>query len=301
LRKVHDALRRVAPRPLSILITGETGTGKELLAREIHRLSERRGPLVAINTATLPETLIESELFGYERGAFTGAQASRAGLIETADQGTLFLDEIGELPLALQSKLLRVLEERSVRRVGATAERPVDLRVIAATHQDLHALVADKRFRQDLLFRIEGAEVHVPSLRERAAEIAELAHALVAEIEPGRPPAIDPAALRVLEHHAWPGNVRELKHVLERALAFAGGEPIALEHLPPSLGKAAPQAPSKPPAAADVRASVRDFERERITEALQKAGGNRTKAAQILGLPRRTLVYKLSKMRIPEE
>ncbi len=300
LARVHAELRRIAPRSISVLVTGETGTGKEVTAREIHRLSGRSGPLVAVNTAALPENLIESELFGHERGAFSGAQTAKVGLIESAHEGTLFLDEIGELSLALQAKLLRVLEDQSVRRVGATAERRVDLRVVAATHQDLEALTRDKRFRQDLLYRLNGATITLPPLRQRRGEIGSLAGQLLAEIAPEKPPRIDAAALAVLESYPWPGNVRELKHVLERAVAFADAGAIGVDQLPASM-LAAPRPAAVDQGAGDVRATVKDFERERILEALRATGGNRTKAAEILGLPRRTLVYKLSKMRLDEE
>ncbi len=299
LAKVHEVARRVAPRSISLLILGETGTGKEVLAREVHRLSLRAGPLVAVNTASLPETLIESELFGHERGAFSGALTAKAGLIETADGGTLFLDEIGELPLPLQAKLLRVLEERTVRRVGATQERRVDLRVIAATHRDLEALVADKRFRADLLFRLNGVTLVLPPLRDRKDDIAPLSqHLLAGLVTAGaQPPALTPDALRVLRAYDWPGNVRELRHVLERALAFCDGPQIEVEHLPDAIQRE-PKETSQ--SEGGVRATVKDFERERILEALQKTGGNRTKAAELLGLPRRTLVYKLSKLKLSD-
>ncbi len=303
---VHAMLRRIAPRNLSVLVHGETGTGKELVARELHRLSGRKGPLVAVNTAALPETLIESELFGYEKGAFSGAQSAKIGLLEASHGGTLFLDEIGELPLALQAKLLRVLEERRVRRLGATAERDVDLRIVAATHRDLEALVREGKFRQDLVYRIEGARIELPPLRERVGELSLLAQALLRELAPNAPLSLSEPAARALAAHAWPGNVRELKHVLERAAAFVDGSAIELEHLPASILRAdvaalpPPVARPQAPATGDVRGSVRDFERERIVAALREAGGNRTRAAELLGLPRRTLVYKISKLRITE-
>ncbi len=301
LRKIHDDLRRIAPRPISVLLRGETGTGKEVLAREIHRLSKRTGPLVAVNTAALPEALIESELFGHERGAFSGAQAAKAGLLETADKGTLFLDEIGELPLPLQAKLLRVLEEQTVRRVGANSERKVDLRVVSATHQDLEALAREKKFRQDLLFRLNGALIEIPPLRERRGEVESLAAHLLTELSGGGPTTpLAPAALEALNSYSWPGNVRELKQVLSRALAFADQGVIEVAHLPASVTQGAAEKAADR-SAGDMRSSVRDFERERIEAALREAGGNRTRAAEILGLPRRTLVYKLSKMRLSEE
>jgi DNA-binding NtrC family response regulator len=303
---VHGMLRRIAPRNLSVLLHGETGTGKEVVARELHRLSGRKGALVAVNTAALPETLIESELFGYEKGAFSGAQSAKAGLLEASHGGTLFLDEIGELPLPLQAKLLRVLEERRVRRLGATTEKEIDLRVVAATHRDLDALVRDGKFRQDLVYRIEGARIELPPLRQRAGEIPLLAQSLLRELSPGAPLQLSEPAARALEAHAWPGNVRELKHVLERASAFVDGTTIELEHLPASILRGEPAAPAaataavQPTTSGDVRGSVRDFERERIVAALREAGGNRTRAAELLGLPRRTLVYKISKLRITE-
>ncbi|MDI3286048.1 sigma 54-interacting transcriptional regulator [Polyangium sp. 15x6] len=301
LRKIHADLRRIAPRPISVLVTGETGTGKEVVAREIHRLSRRKGPLVAVNTAALPEALIESELFGHERGAFSGALGAKAGLLETADKGTLFLDEIGELPLALQAKLLRVLEEQSVRRVGANVERKVDLRIVAATHQDLEGLVRERRFRQDLLFRLNGALVLLPPLRERRDEIPALARHLLAELTNGSPPLLSASAQSALSGYTFPGNVRELKQMLSRALAFADHGVIEVEHLPQTVKPSSCVEATERHAAADVRASVRDFERDRIVEALAQAGGNRTRAAEILGLPRRTLLYKLSKMRLSQE
>ncbi len=300
LRRLHDDLRRIAPRPISVLITGETGTGKEVVAREIHRLSGRKGPLVAVNMAALPENLIESELFGHERGAFSGALTAKAGLIETADKGTLFLDEIGELSLPLQAKLLRVLEDQSVRRVGATTERKVDLRVVAATHQNLEALEKEKRFRQDLLFRLNGASIAIPPLRQRRGEVAGLARQLLAELASPTPPTLDPSAAVAMDAYAWPGNVRELKHVLERALAFADAGVIMREHLPASFATETVPPPADR-ASGDVRSTVKDFERDRIVEALRAAGGNRTRAAEMLGLPRRTLVYKLSKMKLGDE
>lgn len=307
LRKAHEIIRRIAPRGISVLVNGETGTGKEVVAREIHRLSGRSGPLVAVNAAALPENLIESELFGHERGAFTGAQGQKVGLIESSHGGTLFLDEIGELSLSLQAKLLRVLEDQTVRRVGSNTERKVDLRVVAATHQDLEVLSKEKKFRQDLLYRLNGAVIVMPPLRDRKKEIGALASRLLVELatsENRSPPLIDAAALAAMEAYDWPGNVRELKHVLERALAFVDNTPIAVEHLPERISsRAAPTSkPAEPPSAGgDVRASVRDFERERILQALKDAGGNRTRAAELLGLPRRTLVYKLSKMRLDDE
>ncbi len=304
--RLHAEARRLALSPLSILLVGETGVGKEIFARTIHQASGRSGPLVCINTAALPEQLLESELFGHEKGAFSGAASAKQGLIEAAHGGTLFLDEIGELPLSMQAKLLRVLEEHSVRRVGATVERKIDVRIVAATNCDLEQSVIDRRFRQDLLFRLNGCTLSIPPLRERKAEIGRLAAAFLARATVplgGRALHITPAALALLEQHAWPGNVRELRNVIERAAALAmpAGSPIGAEHLPLSLREPVGRAASlSPPALAsdDVRDSVREFERQRIVQALQQAGGNQTHAAELLGLPRRTFAYKMARLGI---
>ena len=333
--QLHDEARRVAKSNLNVLLVGETGSGKEVFARAIHVASGRTGPLICVNTAALPDQLVESELFGYEKGAFSGAGAAKAGLIEAAAGGTLFLDEIGELAMPMQAKLLRVLEDHSVRRVGATNERKVDVRVIAATNCDLEQSVIEKRFRQDLLFRLNACVLAIPPLRERKGEIRRLAEVFVTRAAASmRQPQLrlTAEALTALERHAWPGNVRELRNVIERAAAICGsnGEPIGVAHLPPALRgattkassaaasassitlTAAPASPSAAPVASpppppssaagvspeDVRDSVRDFERHRIVEALQKCGGNQTQAAELLGLPRRTLAYKMGRLGI---
>ncbi len=320
--RLYEEARHIALSPITVLLYGETGVGKEVFARTIHRASGRSGPLVAINTAALPEQLLESELFGHERGAFSGANTAKAGLIESAQGGTLFLDEIGELPLTMQAKLLRVLEERSVRRVGAMTERKVDIRVIAATNCNLEQLVAEKRFRQDLLFRLNGSMLTIPPLRERREEIPRLAELfLVRATASMRAPQVrlSKEATEMLERHSWPGNVRELRNVIERAVALCApaGEAIMPKHLPaalhsplvaatslprgavgsaPALGSMAPPAGST--SSEDVRDSVRDYERVRILAALDEAGGNQTKAAEMLGLPRRTLAYKMARLGI---
>jgi DNA-binding NtrC family response regulator len=322
--RLHEEARRIALSPITVLLNGETGVGKEVFARTIHRASGRTGPLVAINTAALPEQLLESELFGHERGAFSGANVAKAGLIESAHGGTLFLDEIGELPLTMQAKLLRVLEERTVRRVGATSERKVDVRVIAATNCDLEQCVAEKRFRRDLLFRLNGCTLTIPPLRERREEIARLAEVfLVRAAASMRAPEVrlTKEAIERLERHTWPGNVRELRNVIERAVALCApsGEAIAPKHLPAALqfgaaplaggdggsGMGDPPAGRSPggslPAGGggeDVRDSIRDYERARILAALDEAAGNQTKAAERLGLPRRTLAYKMARLGI---
>ncbi len=320
--RLHEEARRVARSPISILLVGETGVGKEVFARTIHSASGRTGPLIAVNTAALPEQLVESELFGHERGAFSGAATAKTGLIEAANGGTLFLDEIGELALPMQAKLLRVLEERTVRRVGATSERKVDIRVVAATNVDLEEAARQKRFRQDLLFRLNGTTIRIPPLRERAVEIPRLAEVfLVRAATAMRAPQLrlTAEAMALLQRYAWPGNLRELRNVIERAVAIcaATGEPIGPTHLPDAVrgigsgasaydasGAASGAATSAPLAAGaplpldGVRDSVRDFERQRIVAALEQADGNQTKAAELLGLPRRTLAYKMARLGI---
>jgi transcriptional regulator with PAS, ATPase and Fis domain len=325
--QLHEEARRVARSAISVLLVGETGSGKDVFARAIHAASGRAGPFVCVNTAALPDQLVESELFGYEKGAFSGAASAKAGLIEAAHGGTLFLDEIGELAMPMQAKLLRVLEDHSVRRVGATTERKVDVRVVAATNCDLEQCVVDKRFRQDLLFRLNACVLSIPPLRARTGEIRRLAEVFLTRTAAamGQPQLrLTTEALAALERHSWPGNVRELRNVIERAAAlYAGtGEPITIAQLPASVrevGRAGAAAglttrtsplsaprtlppgalmspPPSPPE--DVRDSLRDFERARILDALQRCNGNQTQAAELLGLPRRTLAYKMSRLGI---
>jgi DNA-binding NtrC family response regulator len=313
MRRVYLEADQLAPTMVSVLLIGETGVGKEVLARVLHDRSGRPGRLVSVNTAALPETLVESELFGHERGAFSGAHQAKVGLIEAANGGTLFLDEIGDLPLSVQAKLLRVLEERSVRRVGSTHERKVDVRVVAATHRDLDRAVAEGAFRQDLLFRLNACTLRIPPLRERVDEIASLASALLAEAvrqsKREGPRAIAPEALDALRGYAWPGNVRELRNVVERGAALAkGGELLRTEHLPEGVTSPALRdgpretAGSAPPRSGDVRDEVNEYERVRIVDALAQAGGNQSAAARLLGLPRRTLAYKIARLgiRLPQ-
>ncbi len=301
MTRLYAEARRIAASPIGVLLIGETGAGKEIFARTIHMASGRQGPLVCVNTAALPEQLLESELFGHERGAFSGAAAAKAGLIESAQGGTLFLDEIGELPMTMQAKLLRVLEDHVVRRVGATTERKIDVRVVAATNCDLDQLVQEKRFRQDLLFRLNGCTLKIPPLRERKAEIPRLSEVFLSRAAAmlGAPQLrLSPAATEALERHSWPGNVRELRNVLERAAALAaqGDGSILPEHLPDSVRATRSTAASSP--GDDVREDLRDFERQRIVDALQKTNGNQTQAAELLGLPRRTLAYKMNRLGI---
>jgi DNA-binding NtrC family response regulator/tetratricopeptide (TPR) repeat protein len=285
-RKVLEGARKVARTKLPVLIFGETGTGKELLAREVHRLSGRPGPFVPVNVAALAGSLIESELFGHVRGAFTGADRDRRGLVEEASGGTLFLDEIGDLALPLQAKLLRVLQEGEVRRVGDVKTRPVDLRVVSATHRDLKAMVDEGTFRRDLLYRLGGLELTLPPLRKRRQDLTRLvAWAL-------GPAALTPEARNAVYGYSWPGNVRELLSALEGARALAAPSPLVdLEHLPAALRRAAAAAPA--PRAGSYHDAVAEAKRRVIAQALEENGGNRTRAARQLGLSRQSLIYEL--------
>jgi len=299
MRAIFELVDKVAPSSLSVLLLGETGVGKELLAEAIHRRSARASrPLIRLNCATLSETLLQSELFGHERGAFTGANQAKPGLLETANGGTVFLDEVGELPLALQAKLLRVVEERKVFRVGATKSIDVDLRFVSATNRNLKDEIARGTFRQDLYFRLNGLSIEIPPLRRRRAEIPHLARVLLTRTcdSLGRAtPAISEDAMRLLEGYAWPGNVRELKNAVELSLLLAGDGPVRAEHLPREV-QAFDAATSTAPISAggdDLRSNVETFERDRIASALERCGGNQTRAAEMLGVSRRTLVTKL--------
>ena len=300
LARLEPVIARIASGNISVLLVGETGVGKEVLARRIHALSRRAAaPFVAFNCAAISETLLESELFGYERGAFSGATQTKSGLLESANGGTVFLDEIGELPLGLQSKLLRVLEQREVLRVGALRPRALDVRFVAATNRDLEAEIAERRFRQDLYFRLNGSTIEIPPLRERVEEIGSLA-ALFAERarrEAGRPEAVDfaPEVLALFERYAWPGNVRELRNVVERAVLLAPEAVITLDHVPKLRPSMAPPAPS---AAPPPFGSPND-ERAAILAALEACAFNQTQAAKRLGMSRRTFVSRLDAYGLP--
>jgi two-component system response regulator FlrC len=297
-REVLHQAAKVAATEATVLLTGESGTGKEVIARFIHRASPRaEGPFVAINCAALPEQLLESELFGHERGAFTGALSARTGKIEQAVGGVLFLDEIGEMSPAVQAKLLRVLQEREFQRLGGTRTIRADIRVIAATNRNLKAAIAHNSFREDLYYRLAVIDIALPPLRERQDDIAELAHAFLKEIGPtvGRPTmTLAPEALARLRAYGWPGNVRELRNVIERAVILCEGTQITSEHLPRDV--VAPAAPvaiasgTAPPAGA-----LDTAERELIVDALTRAGNNKSKAARLLGLSRAQLRSRLEK------
>ncbi|HEY1548421.1 MAG TPA: sigma 54-interacting transcriptional regulator, partial [Kofleriaceae bacterium] len=298
MRRVYSLVDRIAESPMTVLILGETGVGKELVAEAIHQRSSRRDQaLIKLNCAALPETLLESELFGYERGAFTGAERRKVGFFEAANGGTLFLDEIGEMPLALQAKLLRVLERKVITRVGGTAEVATDARLIAATHRDLDAEVRAGRFRQDLMFRIGGFTLAVPPLRDRAGEIMPLAEhfAQSTAAEQGRSmPRITDGARDALVAYGWPGNVRELRNAIERALVLCG-DAIELADLPEKLRDAGQRVRPVAPAAADMRGHLAEVERAAIVAALEAEAQNQTRAARRLGLSRRALIYKMEK------
>jgi two-component system response regulator FlrC len=312
MREVLNAVEDVAFANTTVMLLGESGTGKEVLARLIHRLSPRSsGPWVAVNCAALPGELLESELFGHERGAFTGAGDRRTGKIELADKGTLLLDEISELPLPLQAKLLRVLQEREVDRVGGARPVPVDVRVIATSNRDLAEMVARKEFRADLYYRLCVYPIVLPALRDRPEDVPPLAQALLAEIaiRLGRAaPELAPGALACLEAYAYPGNVRELGNILERALVRCRSPRLGAEHLDPMLrGPSSPAAemvPSRssplgggPLGGAGLPLDLSALERLAIAEALKRVGGNRTHAARLLGISLRTLRNKLRAFR----
>ena len=306
--QLYRLIDKVAAGTINVLVMGETGVGKELVAEAVHRRSPRGSkPFVRINCAAISETLLESELFGHERGAFTGATEAKPGLLEAANGGTVMLDEVGELPLSTQAKLLRVLEERAVRRVGSLKLRPIDARFVAATNRSLEAEVDAGRFRKDLYFRLAGVALVVPPLRERRQEIAPLAasFARTAARQLGRGASearISPTAMQRLEEYAWPGNIRELRNALERAVLLAGGGTVGVEHLPlekMSTVLLAPPAPATPAAAAPAEGDRAAVEKQRIVEALQRCAGNQTQAARLLGISRRTLLYRLDAYGLP--
>ena len=330
MKSLHKLVEQIADSKIGVLLLGETGVGKEVFARAVHRASRRSGgPFVELNCAALTETLLESELFGHEKGAFTHATSTKAGLIETADGGTLLLDEIGDMPLSTQVKLLRVIEDSQLRRVGALKARAIDVRFVAATNTDLDAQMERGAFRRDLFFRLNGVTIVIPPLRERLSELVPMATMFIRATWPresGPPPGFDPDSLALMRSYSWPGNVRELKNMIERAVLLCGGGPIKPEHLPaekmrsilmtgrssaapshnssrsgdppPTVGAHNTRPGETPPN--EAMASVRSFrrgsdeERKRIMDALDQAGGNQTLTARVLGISRRTLVNRLN-------
>jgi transcriptional regulator with GAF, ATPase, and Fis domain len=321
MAKLHALVDRIASGPINVLLLGETGVGKDVIAEAIHRKSSRReAPLVRINCAALSETLLESELFGHERGAFTGAVSAKPGLIEVGNGGTVFLDEVGELSATLQAKLLRVIEARELTRVGGLRPRPVDVRFIAATNRDLQASVTRGAFRADLFYRLNGTSILIPPLRDRASEIIPLAEMFLARTAAhmglSTPPRLSPAGQEALLRHPWPGNIRELRNVVERAaLLCADGridpQDLALAPVPapPSARSASASTTLPPPASSNANhggqahrdpvPAGQEDERTRIIRALEACNGNQTRAAKLLSMPRRTLVAKLPRYSIP--
>ncbi|RME57263.1 MAG: sigma-54-dependent Fis family transcriptional regulator, partial [Candidatus Dadabacteria bacterium] len=310
---IRNLIEKVAPTDATVLITGESGTGKELAASEIHRLSSRKeGPFVAFNCSAIPENLLESELFGHIRGSFTSADRDHKGLFRQADGGTLFLDEVGELPLHLQAKLLRVIQERAVKPVGSTHTIPVNVRLIAATNRNLKKEVEEGRFREDLYYRLNVINIHLPPLRERKGDIPLLVAVLLNKLTKGKGfyPVISPQAMRYLLNYTYPGNVRELENVLERALIF-GEDAILPEHLPEEVRNSTKdltvqkeKEPTKIYTLDDLEFPVnleeilKEVERKYLEAALERAQGVKTKAAELLGINFRSFRYRLQKFNI---
>jgi DNA-binding NtrC family response regulator len=303
MRALYQVLEQAAPTPASMLILGESGTGKELVAQTIHQLSPRAAaPFVALNCAAIPDTLLESEIFGHEKGAFTGATERRAGCFELADRGTLFLDEIAEMTPATQVKLLRVLQERKFRRLGGRTEQEVDVRVLAATNIDPAIAIRDGRLREDLYYRLNVFSIALPPLRERRDDLPILIQAFIDEFntrDHRSVKAVAPEAMRVLEHYEWPGNVRELRNVIERATILARGDLIELAHLPPLSATASPIVPANGVTIAPGM-TVDEAEQKLILATLDSAGGNKTRAAEMLGISLKTLHNKLNRFKSEE-
>jgi DNA-binding NtrC family response regulator len=302
MRKIYQVIEQAAPTGASVLITGESGTGKELVAQTIHQLSPRATfPFVAINCAAIPETLLESEIFGHEKGAFTGAADRRQGCFELADRGTLFLDEIGEMTPTTQVKLLRVLQEQKFRRVGGRTEQTVDVRVLAATNIDPAEAVQKGKLREDLFYRLNVFAMRLPPLRERKEDLPLLVQSFINEFNTRNQRSIagvDQQAMRMLEQYGWQGNVRELRNVIERATIIAQGPFIEPKHLPPSLTGEPAAAPHQPQVALGPGTTVEEAERRLIMMTLEHTRDNKTRAAEILGISLKTLHNKLNKLRL---
>jgi DNA-binding NtrC family response regulator len=298
MREIYSLIEQVAPSSASVLITGESGTGKELVARTIHHLSPRKDkPFIGINCSAIPETLMESELFGHEKGAFTGAASRRAGCFELAEGGTLLLDEIAEMPALLQAKLLRVIEERALRRLGSNVEIAVDVRLLAATNQDPQEAIANGRLREDLLYRLNVFRIHLPPLKDRKEDLPLLAQYLVTQLadKHSRPARfLSPAAISVLQFHAWPGNIRELRNVIERAVIICSGEQIERHHFAPYPIDQRERLRNEDTITLPVGTPIEEVERQMIMRTLQKTKNNKTRAAELLGLSLKTLHNKLN-------
>ncbi|WP_457756357.1 sigma-54-dependent transcriptional regulator [Thermodesulfatator indicus] len=289
MKEVLSMVARVAKTPWPVLISGETGTGKELIARLIHLLSDRaQGPFIEVNCAAIPETLFESELFGHEKGAFTGATQSKRGRFELAHKGSIFLDEIGEMPLSIQPKLLRVLQESKIMRLGSEREKEVDVRVIAATNRDLKAMVEEDRFREDLYYRLNVFEIKIPPLRHRKEDIPALIEFFIKKYA-FRPVKFSPEALNILIKYPYPGNVRELEHIIQRTVTLARGSLVTPEDLPEEVKR------FKATKIGPLEERLAQIEKEMILEALKKANWVQTKAADLLGISERVLRYKMAK------
>jgi DNA-binding NtrC family response regulator len=313
IRRVRSMATRVATSSINVLVMGETGVGKDVLVHAIHRASRRSNmPLVAVNCAALPENLIESELFGHDRGAFTGATAAKIGLLEAANGGTVFLDEVGELTQSVQAKLLRAIESREVTPIGGVRPHPIDVRFVSATNRDIEGEVAAGRFRGDLMFRLNGISLLVPPLRERTDEIPDLIEAFIAEvcneIDRKDRPRFNPAAMSYIMSYAWPGNIRELKNVVERAVVLCDGVTLGPEHLPiekmhtvlPSGERPTPIAtPATQAEGGAVLDAKHVADKRQIEDTLAACNGNQTRAALRLGISRRTLITKMEKYNLP--
>ncbi len=299
MRKIMDSIRQMADSMASVVISGESGTGKELAARTIHDLSSRReGPYIGINCAAIPDNLLESELFGHERGAFTGAERRHEGCFEQANGGTLLLDEISETRPEIQAKLLRVIEERKLRRVGGSGEIPFDVRIVAASNRDLAALVRDGRFREDLFYRLNVLSICMPPLRERTDDIPLLVNCFIQQFAEDcgkRIVGVDDACLAALMAHPWPGNIRQLRNVIERAVIYAKGPYITVAELPPDFQNVSVSIGGAAQLQIRLGSSAEDVERELVLRTLEFTGGNKTLAAKILKFSPKTLYNKLAR------
>jgi len=305
MQEVLATVERVAPTQSTVFLGGESGVGKDLIARVIHQHSRRAaGPFIKINCTAIPESLLESELFGYEKGAFTGAVSTKPGKFELADKGTIFLDEIGDMPGSVQAKLLRVLQDREFERLGGTKTLRVDVRVVAATNQDLRVALEQRTFREDLYYRLNVVPINIPPLRERKEDIPYLVDHFIQRFakEAGKPlTGITPQAMRLLKEFHWPGNVRELENIVERAVALSTGTLLDAGDIQLDLS---PSAPSRPPATVlfpPEGTTLEQFEDEIIKEALRRANGNKSQAARLLGLSRNALRYRLAKLGVADE